>query len=137
MKDNTAIFIASIAILLVINFIVVQRLNRDSYLHTPLRRPRFRFWRKEEPTIERPQAAPSVQRGKNAHATVDWVRSRNPAGQKQRQLKAEKPLSSPYHPKEREEVFVGMAIVDEKDQADKPAKPKGNVERWYQQASGH
>ena len=132
---DTAYFITGILILLVVNLFILQRINRESYLHTPLRMPRFRFWRDDE-TIEHPTATPSVQRGRNAKATVDWFTSRNPAGQKHRVMKSDKPLSSPYRPKEREEeVFVGMAIVDEQKQSDKPEKPKGNVERWYKQAS--
>lgn len=123
-------FIAAIAALVAVISYAIGRINKQSYLHTPVRLPSFRKAGEEiaaEPKHEK-QLTRSEQ---HEQAYVEWFTQRNTAihGQKEKN-----PVAVPKLHTQRKEpgVYVGVAVVrgDPVNSAG-AAKPQRNIDRWY------
>ena len=121
-------FIAAIAALVAVISYAIGRINKQSYLHTPIRLPSFRK-AAEEPVAEAEPEKHLTRTEQREQAYVEWYTQRNTAIHRSREQKTE--------PK----VFVGVAIVHEEpvnetlEQARQP-KSETNIDRWYRTAVG-
>ena len=138
---DTVFFILGITAVLGINFYVLHRINRNSYLHTRRQLPKLRS-RRDETVMPPPKEDPALTRSEfKDQQYVEWYTSRAPAGQNRRQhlFESAPPESDPVEGR----AFVGMAILTDEEEETKEEKQarsdkkKGNVERWFEQASNH
>ena len=126
-------FIAPIAALVAVISYAIGRINKQSYLHTPIRIPGFR--KAEEESVTNPAPDKKLTRKEQREqAYVEWYTQRNTAIHQKREEKSES-VPKTRTPEKEPEVFVGVAIVHEEPVNDSAHdRPERNIDRWYRSA---
>ena len=132
-------FFTGIFTLVTLCLMAIARINKNSYLHTPitLRRPRRDFESDADLHTTKPEPTPSQKR---MQEYVERFAERQLEAAKKRQESSGDawPEAQRYEPsqKQREQAVVGVAILQEHQE--KQRKPSGerNIDRWYRQAAG-
>ena len=132
-------FFAGIVSLLVVNLYAVSRINKNSYLHTPITLRGLRRERNEANArvVAGPEPTPAQKR---MQQYVERFAERQlEAAKKRNETSGEAwPEAERYEPSrsERQQAVVGVAILQEhKEKKSKPAGER-NIDRWYRQVAG-
>ena len=127
-------FIAAIAALVAVISYAIGRLNKQSYMHTPIRLPSFR--KAEEESVIEPEPEQNLTRKEQREqAYVEWYTQRNTAIHHSRQQETG-PAPELRTPEKDPEVFVGVAVVHEEPVSDSAHdRPERNIDRWYRSAA--
>ncbi len=130
-------FFAGIFILAVANLYAIARINKNSYLHTPIALPRMR----RGPRVTRFDPEPNVELSpaqKRVHDYVERFAARQLQAIEKRSEAAEQASAAEqataaterYEPTRRPhpQAVVGVAVMN--------GEPARNIDRWYRQAVG-